>query len=52
MEDERCGVCGTDGAEGEVHPRFFGGEGGHLKERPHKLGNNNKMELKEIECEG
>jgi hypothetical protein len=23
-EDERCGACGTNGAEGEMQPRFGG----------------------------
>jgi hypothetical protein len=49
-EDERCGACGTNGAESEMHPRFWWETWG--KERWHRLGNDNKMELKEVECEG
>jgi hypothetical protein len=53
-EDERCRACGTNGAEGECIQGFGGepeGERERERERQHRLGNNNEIYLKEIECE-
>ena len=36
--------------QSEMHPRFWWGT--RRKERRHRLGDNNRMDLKEIECEG